>query len=106
MWQFAVWGLVGAMANVGVVFIEATRRVKGPPWARPYGPGGGMYAISVLVHLLVAAGATGALANGAIVTNSIVAFAIGAAAPVVVKKLAKYAETILPATDDDTGSGG
>ncbi|MDQ3790494.1 MAG: hypothetical protein M3422_25070 [Actinomycetota bacterium] len=106
MWQFAVWGAVGAMANVGVVFIEATRRVKGPPWARPHGPGGGMYSLAVLANLLVAAGATGALAEGAIVTNSTIAFAIGAAAPAVVKKLATYAETMLPASDNETGSGG
>ncbi|TQJ05073.1 hypothetical protein FB471_4896 [Amycolatopsis cihanbeyliensis] len=27
----AVWGVLGAVANLGVLFVEATRRVKGWP---------------------------------------------------------------------------
>lgn len=96
MWQYALWGLVGAAANVGVVFLEATRRVKGWPWARPKGPGGGVYAASIVVHLAIAAATTAAMATSMIITSGFIAFGIGAAAPVVVKKLARYAETLLP----------
>lgn len=95
-WQYAVWGLVGGAANCGVVFLEASGRVKGWPWARPHGPGGGVYLVSILVHLGVAAATAAALAAGAIVSNSLIAFGIGAGAPVVVKKVAAYAETFLP----------
>jgi hypothetical protein len=97
MWQYALWGLVGAAANRGVVFLEAAQRVKGWPWARPKGPGGGIYVVSILVHLAIAAATTAALATAAIVTSGLIAFGLGAAAPTVVKKVAAYAETLVPA---------
>jgi hypothetical protein len=106
----ALWGLIGAAANVGVVFLEASRRVKGWPWERPRGPGGGVYLVSIAVHLAIAAGTTAALASGGVVPNGLIAFGVGAAAPVVVKKLAKYAEGLVPSTSGDatepTGGSG
>jgi hypothetical protein len=100
MWQHALWGLVGAAANVGVVFIEASRRVKGWRWARPKGPGGGVYAVSVLANLAIAAGAAAAVSTTGIIGNGMVAFGIGAAGPIVVKKIARYVESLLPEADN------
>jgi hypothetical protein len=100
MWQHALWGLVGAAANVGVVFIEASRRVKGWPWARPKGPGGGVYAVSVLANLAIAASAAAAVSTTGIIGNGMVAFGIGAAGPIVVKKIARYVESLLPEAED------
>ncbi len=101
MWQYALWGLIGAAANRAVLLLEATQRVKGWPWARPQGPGGGVYTMSIIVHLGIAAATTAALATTAIITNGFIAFGIGAAAPVVVKKIAGYAETLIPARNED-----
>lgn len=105
VWQFALWGAVGAAANIGVVFLEASRRVKTWPWERPKGPGGGVFTASVLIHLGIATATTAALTTAAIVTNAFVAFGIGAAAPSVVKKVAKYAETLIPSDDDNEQVG-
>jgi hypothetical protein len=96
MWEYALWGLVGATANRGVVFLEAAQRVKGWPWTRPDGPGGGVYAVSVLMHLGIAAATTAALATATIISNGLIAFGIGATAPTVVKKVAGYAEKLVP----------
>lgn len=96
MWQYALWGLLGAAANIGVVYLEAANRVKGWPWARPHGPGGGVYVVSIIVQLVIAGATTAALATTPMVGNALVAFGIGAAAPVVVKKLARFAENLLP----------
>ncbi|MBB5801254.1 hypothetical protein F4560_001022 [Saccharothrix ecbatanensis] len=101
MWQYALWGLVGAASNCGVVFLEASRRVKGWPWARPRGPGGGVYAASILVHLGLGALTAGALADSLIVTNSFVAFGTGVAAVALVKKAGSYALTTVSSTKDD-----
>ncbi|MEA5358282.1 hypothetical protein VA596_01935 [Amycolatopsis sp., V23-08] len=95
MWQFALWGLVGAVANRGVVFLEALQRAKGWPWPRPYGPGGGPYAASIIVHVGVAAAASSVAAAAGLITNVLLAFGVGAAAPSVVKKLASYAERMV-----------
>ncbi|GAA2696848.1 MULTISPECIES: hypothetical protein [Actinosynnema] len=96
----AVWGAVGAVANLGVVFLEASQRVKGKgwPWRPPWGPGGGPYAVSLVVNLVIAAFATAAVST-AIPGNGLVFFGLGAAAPVVVKKVARYAQSLLPAQD-------
>jgi hypothetical protein len=97
MWQYALWGLVGAAANRAVLFLEAAQRVKGWPWARPKGPGGGVYTVSIIIHLGIATATTAALATTATIANGFLAFGVGAAAPIVVKKLARYAETLIPA---------
>jgi hypothetical protein len=101
MWQYALWGLAGAAANIGVVFLEASRRVKGWPWARPSGPGGGVYAASILINLGIACSATAAVATSGVVVNGMIAFGIGATGPIVVKKVAGYVESLLPERGDD-----
>jgi hypothetical protein len=101
----AVWGAVGATANLGVVFVEACRRVKGWPWARPYGPGGGVYAVTIIVNVAVAGMTTAAVASGRIEQSGLIAFGMGAAAPVVVKKMARYVEALLPSGDQDDPPG-
>lgn len=99
MWHYALWGLLGAAANVGVVFLEATRRVKGWPWAHPHGPGGGVYVASVVVNLGVSSCATAAVSTSGIVTSGMIAFGMGVAGPTVVKKVAGYVQALLPETD-------
>jgi hypothetical protein len=106
MWQYALWGLVGAGANVGVVFLEASRRVKGWPWASPNGPGGGVYAASVLINLGIASGTTAAVATAGMIVNGMMAFGVGAAAPAVVKKIAQYVQTVLPVHEGVGGTQG
>lgn len=96
MWHYALWGLLGAAVNRALLFLEASHRVKGWPWIRPEGPGGGVYAVSILLHLAIATATTAALATTSILTNGLLAFAMGAAAPVVVKKISGYALTMLP----------
>lgn len=96
MWVYALWGLVGAAATRAVVFIEACQRAKGWPWPRPIGPGGGAYAVAIVLHLGVAAAVTAALSTTPYIPNPAIAFGIGAAAPVVVKKLSRYAQAMLP----------
>ncbi|WP_410675413.1 hypothetical protein, partial [Amycolatopsis sp. cmx-4-68] len=91
MWQYALWGAIGSAANMGVGLTEALSRAKGRPWVRPYGPGGGAYTAMVLINLGVAASVTAALSTATMVTNSLVAFGIGAAAPAAVKKVSNYA---------------
>jgi hypothetical protein len=96
MWHDALWGIAGAAANIGVVFIQASQRVKGWPWTRPYGPGGDVYAVAQLVHLGVAALTVAALANAGLVPNVAVAFLIGATAPEVLKRLTQTMQSWLP----------
>jgi hypothetical protein len=97
---YALWGVLGATANLGVVFLEASKRVKGWPWARPHGPGGGVYTASVVIQLGIAAGTTAAASTVEVVSSGLIAFGIGAAAPTVVKKIARTAESFLPDQDD------
>jgi hypothetical protein len=102
LWQHAaLWGLAGGAVNRALIFLEAAQRVKGPPWRRPQGPGGGFYLVSVLLHSIIAAVVTGAVAQSGYVPNAVVALVIGATAPVVVKKLSGYTLAVLPKTDDD-----
>ncbi|ONI89350.1 hypothetical protein ALI144C_05260 [Actinosynnema sp. ALI-1.44] len=98
---YALWGALGAAANLGVIFLEASRRVKGWPWVRPHGPGGGVYAVMIAVNLAIAAVTTAAVATTHIVNSGLVAFGLGATAPIVVKKVARYAESLLPGDDED-----
>lgn len=101
VWQYALWGLLGAAVNRGVVFLEASQRAKGWPWARPNGPGAGVYAVSIVLHLGIAAATAAALSSTAIVTSPFIAFGAGVGAPTVVKKIAGYALSLVPAQGTD-----
>ena len=104
VWQYAaVWGLAGGAVNRALIYLEAAQRVKGPPWRQPDGPGGGVYMVAVLLHCAIAAVVTGAVAQADYVPNAVVALGIGAAAPVVVKKLSSYTLAVMPKTSDDKG---
>jgi hypothetical protein len=94
-------GLVGAAVNRALVFLEASHRAKGWPWVQPEGPGGGVFAVSIVLHLGIATATTAALATTAIITNGFIAFGTGAAAPVVVKKVASLAMTLAPSGETD-----
>jgi hypothetical protein len=103
VWQYALWGLVGAAVNRALIFLEATQRAKGWPWVQPDGPGGGVYTVSIVLHLAIATATTAALATTAIITNGFVAFGMGVAAPVVVKKAARYAMGLTAPGDEGKG---
>jgi hypothetical protein len=96
----ALWGVLGAAANLGVVYVEASRRVKGWPWARPHGPGGGVYAASIVVQLGIAAVTTAAVTTAGIAVTGFIAFGFGATAPVVIKKLSAYAQGLVPSPEE------
>jgi hypothetical protein len=101
VWQYALWGLTGAAANRGLVFIEACARVKkGWPWAEPHGPGGGVYGASVAVHLFLGTVTAAALSTSGVVNNGFAAFGAGVAAVMVVKKAGSYGAAV-PSKDDD-----
>jgi len=101
-WQYAaLWGLAGGAVNRALIYLEAAQQIKGVPWRRPAGPGGGVYLTAVLLHSVIAAVVTGAVAQSGYVPNAVVALAIGAAAPVVVKKLSYYTLAVLPKVRDD-----
>lgn len=102
MWLYAVWGCVGAAVNCGVVFLEASRQVKkGWPWTDPYGPGAAPYAVSIVIQLGIGAATAAAVMGGGVITaNSLVAFGIGTASPVVVKKVSRYAQAVLPGANE------
>lgn len=103
MWQYALWGLVGGAVNRGVLFLEASHRVKGWPFTRPYGTGGGVYAVSIIIHLGIAAATAAALSTTMIVTSGFIAFGTGVAAPVVVKKVARHVEGLIPSSQVSSG---
>ncbi|MGW4212641.1 hypothetical protein ACWEIJ_31945 [Lentzea sp. NPDC004789] len=67
------------------------------------GPGGGVYAASIVIHLGIASATTAALATTSVIASGFVAFSAGAAAPVVVKKMARYAESLVPSGDESAG---
>ena len=96
MWQYALWGLIGAASNRALLILEVSERVKKWPWTPPDGPGGGIYAASIALHLGIATASTAALATTAIISNGLTAFGFGVGAPVVVKKASQYAIRLLP----------
>lgn len=91
-----MWGLIGAAANRGVKFLEASEKVKGWPWVQPHGPGGGVYAASIAINLGVAGMTVGAVATTGWIVNEFVAFALGVGAATLVKKAGEYASSFLP----------
>ncbi|MBB5856480.1 hypothetical protein HDA45_006567 [Amycolatopsis umgeniensis] len=64
-----------------------------------------MYAVSVVVHLAIAGSTTAAVATTSLISNGLIAFGMGAAAPVVVKKVAGYALQSLPSAEDSPQRG-
>jgi hypothetical protein len=101
VWQYALWGLVGAAVNRALVYLEETNRAKGWPWQFPYGPGAGPYLVSVVLHCGIAAGVTAGAAAAGYIGNAVVALGIGAAAPVVVKKISGYTLALLPRAEGE-----
>ncbi|MFD3427686.1 hypothetical protein [Nocardia fluminea] len=105
MWQYALWGIAGAVANCGIAYLENSVRVKGWPWLKDNGgPGGGVYLSWVAVNVGVAGLTTWAIAYGDIISTNAAAFGAGVAAPALVKKLAAYGES-LPQNDSAGGNG-
>jgi len=90
-WQYALWGLGGAAVNRALIGAEAAQRVKGLPWPKPEGPGGGVYLVSVIIQLAVATVVVAAAAQSKWVPNPGVALGMGASAPVLLKKLTSIA---------------
>jgi hypothetical protein len=96
-WQYALWGLAGAGAARAVNCAEAIPRVKGPPWRFPYGPGGGMYLLAVVLHCFVALVVTGAAAaQSPMFRHTLIALGLGAGASIALKVLSSYTLELLP----------
>jgi hypothetical protein len=87
-WDYALIGVGGAAVERAIVFLRALDRVPNGdrPWRIPHGPGGGMYLLAIVLHLIIAAIAVGALAGAGLVTNSFVALGAGAGAVQLVKQ--------------------
>lgn len=101
-WMYALWGLGGAGAARAVSCAEAIRRVKGPPWRFPYGPGGGMYLLAACLHCFVAVVVTGAAASqSAVFRHALVAVGLGAGASIALKALSGYTLALLPRPADN-----
>ncbi|MBO3751017.1 hypothetical protein J5X84_33510 [Streptosporangiaceae bacterium NEAU-GS5] len=101
MWEYALWGLAGAAVNRALVFLEANRRVKGPAWRYPEGPGGGYYALATILHCGIGSIVTYAAATSHIVSSPLIALGLGSGAPVVMAKIGRYALAALPRTEPD-----
>jgi hypothetical protein len=101
MWECALWGLIGAATMRAIVFIEASLRVKSWPWLPPAGPGAALFTVTTVLHLGIAAAVTAALSDTPYVPNAAIAFGFGAAAPVVVRKVARIAQSLLPPEQPD-----
>lgn len=96
MWLYALWGLAGAAINRALVFLEANRRVKGPPWHFPEGPGGGFFALAVVLHCGIGTAVTYAAADTKLIHNPLMALGLGATAPVAMKTISRIALAALP----------
>lgn len=105
MWQYALWGLAGAAINRALIFLEANRRVKGPAWRYPEGPGGGFFALAVALHCAVGAIVTYATSVSGYIHNPLLGIGLGATAPVAVKTISRMALAALPPADSDRGQG-
>jgi hypothetical protein len=103
-WGYALWGLAGAAAARAVGCAEAIPRVKGPPWRWPAGPGGGMYALSVVLHCFVGMSVTGAAAaQSEQFRHALIALGLGSAASLALKALSGYTLALLPRQPDEEG---
>src|ERR1022692_3045910 len=99
MWEYALWGLAGAAINRALVFLEANRRVKGSAWRYPEGPGGGFFALAVVLHCGIGAAVTYAAAVSQVIHSPLLALGLGATAPVAMKTVSRIALAALPARD-------
>jgi hypothetical protein len=107
MWQYALWGLAGAAINRALIFLEANRRVKGPAWRYPEGPGGGFFILAVMLHCGIGSAVTYAAAASKVVSNPLVALGLGATAPVAMKTIGRLALAVLaPEANDVEGGDG
>jgi hypothetical protein len=105
MWEYALWGLLGAAANRALVFLEANRRVKGVAWRYPEGPGGGYFLVACILHCGIGTALTSAAAATGVIATPLIALGLGATAPAAMAKIGRYALGALPPDDDADGSG-
>ena len=103
MWVFALWGAAGAAINRALIFLEANRRVKGPPLRYPQGPGPGFFALATALHCGTAAAVTYAAAVSGYIHTPLLGLGLGAAAPVAVKTVSRMALAAFPSDDSDEG---
>lgn len=96
MWEYALWGMVGAAINRALIFLEANKRAKGPAWRWPEGPGGIFFIIACVIHILIGAAVTLALATTSIIDTPLLALGMGASAPVAMAKIGRYPLGLLP----------
>jgi len=98
-WEYAVLGLAGAMINRALIFLEANKRVKGPAWRYPEGPGPLFFALATVLHGAIATVVTAVTAEAGYIHNPLLGLGLGIAAPTAVKKISSIALGALPPTD-------
>jgi hypothetical protein len=96
MWQYAAWGLAGALIHRALIFLEANRRSKGPAWRYPEGPGATFFALATVLHGAIAAVVTYATADAGYIHKPLLGLGLGVAAPAAVKKVSSIALGALP----------
>lgn len=89
MWINVLWALAGALAYGLVQYLEDSRNSKtGLPWSKTKkGPGAAPYFCGIMIHLVVAGLVGAAFSSAGYITNSVMGFVVGAAAPSVVRAL-------------------
>lgn len=109
-----LWGLFGAFATIGLDYNASWQRYRCWPWQVPLArdsseqasgaipplvqAGKGAYLVIVMFHLATAAGVAWATAAGHLISGSLSAVGLGAAAPTIIRQLAQNAALIkLPA---------
>lgn len=104
-WEYALWGIAGAASVRAISCAEAIRNVKGAPWRFPYGPGGFLYLLAIVLHCGVAAVIAGAAAaQYPEFRHAIIAVGLGAGASTAIKKLSGYTVALLPSPPEPAPS--
>ncbi|MFJ9554420.1 hypothetical protein ACIRPH_11425 [Nocardiopsis sp. NPDC101807] len=91
LWQYALWGLLGAAAVEGSEAFAVMRRTHAPPWRHKEGPAPTVFAWSVVIRLFLGAIVASVMGESGAVANAVGAFGVGLAAPVLIEKMLQLA---------------
>ena len=98
----ALCGLYGGAAVEGLEAMARIRRRQKWPYKRSYvGP----WLVSIVIRLAVSAGLAAAIGSAGAM-SALSAVAVGAAAPVLIEKIASHAQAVITVDDADDDSPG
>jgi hypothetical protein len=90
-WEAGLWGFLGVLAIEAFDLYQAIRRVKNWPWKIAGEVSFGPYLISVIIRVILGAGAAAAFGASGQLTSPIGALAVGISAPLLLERLARAA---------------